>query len=187
MPAVADVPGACESMLDSMSTRLKLGLAASAIVLFALPPAASAQETTQPLSAKSPKISTSGVMSMAVTLPAGGTYAQTVISGRAVLCRIAKMTFNPGETKIAKCRLRQAIWKQFKAYADGGTSVTPPSDAAFTRLKGVAALRLTVMIFATTPAQEDAYGRYVELVCTREEQLAPTESNGLSTDSFFAQ
>lgn len=170
--------------MHSMSTRLKLGLAASTIALFALPAAAGAQETSQPLSATIPKISKSGALSMAVTLPAGGTYAQTVISGRTVLCRIAKMTFNPGETKVATCRLRQAIWKRFKAYANGGTSVTLPSDAAFTRLKGVAAIRMTMMIFVTTPALEYAYGRYVALASTRDEVVV-TEPNEPTIPQIF--
>ena len=53
----------------------------------------------------------SGEFTTTVTLPYAGTYLQTIVSGRTVLCRVRKQLQAPG-TFTAGCRVRTAVLKR---------------------------------------------------------------------------
>ena len=79
-------------------------MALGALALAAVPSAAGAQ--APPVTASAPTFG-SGAFTTTVTLPNAGSYAQTFVSGRTVLCRVKKQ-LSAGTSKV-KCRLRQAV------------------------------------------------------------------------------
>lgn len=83
---------------------LKRAMALGALAVAAVPSAAGAQ--APPVTASAPTFG-SGAFTTTVTLPNAGSYAQTFVSGRTVLCRVKKQ-LSAGTSKV-KCRLRQVV------------------------------------------------------------------------------
>lgn len=92
-----------------------------ALAAFA-PGTAAAQDVPAP-TMSTPTVSRSGAFATTLTLPAGGTYALKVLSGRAILCRV-KQKYRPSGTHRVACRVRSGALKRLRQRLEGSGTLT---------------------------------------------------------------
>lgn len=134
----------CSTAMHGRTVALTLVLAIAAIA----PSMAAGQAPTGTIT--KPTATPSGTITMTVTLPHGGAYAQEVVSGRTVLCRV-KRTFESAGTRRVACRVRTGALKAFRKAIAGKarTQVSATLDAPDTT-QVVYALTVSDWIFPSS-------------------------------------
>lgn len=124
---------------------LTLVLATAALA----PSMAAAQAPTGTIT--KPTATPSGTITMTVSLPHGGVYAQDVVSGRTVLCRVTR-TYASAGTRRVPCRVRTGALKAFRKAISGKarTQVSATLDAPG-QTQVIYALTVSDWIFSSSP------------------------------------